>query len=202
MIGLRAVLTRFFGQVCLSCHITLSAQFYLCKKTCFCSEYATPPAKHNIQSPQLASALVLELTVWSTNDLAMSEPLPDSRYHMKRSGHRDDRESTVGESHRWRSGGSPDSTQLAHIPFPSPVPPSPALSGSFFAEKRVLFVTDNSTKSRYIYKKFDGLGIEAHIVRISPQFGVPSPSCWRIYSFVCCMGRTRSSDQHMRLLFT
>jgi ribonucleotide monophosphatase NagD (HAD superfamily) len=47
---------------------------------------------------------------------------------------------------------------------------SPALARSdpsFLAEKRVLFVTNNATKSRRNYKKkFDGLGIEAHVVRI------------------------------------
>jgi len=61
--------------------------------------------------------------------------------------------------------------------------------------KRVLFVTNNATKSRRNYKKkFDGLGIEAHVVR-------STPACRYIYrhSSSC---RMRSSDLHMRLPFT
>src|SRR5579863_2006464 len=97
-------------------------------------------------------------------------------------------------SHRRRGGRPPYSTHpeyvtvqqalLAPVPtHPIPVPfacASLALarsirsSRSFFPEKRVLFVTNNATKSRRNYKKkFDGLGIEAHVVRISPQFDVP-----------------------------
>ncbi|KAI0287186.1 Haloacid dehalogenase-like hydrolase-domain-containing protein [Russula brevipes] len=52
-------------------------------------------------------------------------------------------------------------------------------------KKRVLFVTNGAAKSRHNYKKkFDGLGIEAHVVRIFSSIG------------------TRYSDQHMHLLFT
>ena len=95
-------------------------------------------------------------------------------------------------SHRRRGGGPPYSTQpeyvtaqqallgrvRAHpIPVPSPCASLTRSIRSFrssFAEKRVLFVTNNATKSRRNYKKkFDGLGIEAHVVRISPQFDVP-----------------------------
>jgi hypothetical protein len=37
---LDSVLTRFLRQVCLWCrYITFSLCFYLCKKTCFCSDF-------------------------------------------------------------------------------------------------------------------------------------------------------------------
>src|SRR5579863_6579387 len=124
-------------------------------------------------------------------------------------------------SHRRRGGRPPYSTHpeyvtvqqalLAPVPtHPIPVPfacASLALarsirsSRSFFPEKRVLFVTNNATKSRRNYKKkFDGLGIEAHVVRISPQFGAPLLA--NIPRLCACTARTKSSDPHMRLLHT
>lgn len=37
----------------------------------------------------------------------------------------------------------------------------------FFVDKKVIFVTNNAAKSRKTYKaKFDGLGIEAHVVSL------------------------------------
>ena len=43
------------------------------------------------------------------------------------------------------------------------------------AEKKVLFVTNNATKSRKSYKgKFDQLGVEAHVVRARARGLAPS----------------------------
>lgn len=42
-------------------------------------------------------------------------------------------------------------------------------------EKSVLFVTNNATKSRVNYKKkFDSLGVEAHVVRLALRLGARS----------------------------
>jgi 4-nitrophenyl phosphatase len=51
------------------------------------------------------------------------------------------------------------------------------------AEKRVLFATNNGTRSRRNYK-FDGLGIEAHVVRIFSQLDDPDAEFSSVRLFV------------------
>jgi hypothetical protein len=122
-----------------------------------------------------------------------------------------------GDRLRLCSRGPPDSTQPEYVTVTSSAGSIRTQSRSlrldlphpldliirFFAEKRVRFVTNNASTSRRNYKKFDGLGIEAQVVRISAQFDVSGSSLLlNIPVCLCDTRRAKSLGQHMRLLFT